>query len=140
VQKAQANRFAGQAGEKPLESRLVFRTNGTQQQLLIIGQAKAWLPFYATIITERTVYQYQADVTVLYRALLEAALPYLAGETEKPPVPIDVLIEPELCALAARRSWLEGDRVVSIDELTNADAGYDGQAFAQRYREAKLGG
>jgi len=72
----------------------------------------------------------------LYRALLEATLPYLSGAVASPPVPIDELVEPELCALAARRSWLEGDRVVGLDEL-DMDDGYDGAVFAAEYKKAR---
>lgn len=105
--------------------------------LLVIGTAAAWMPFYATVVTEKTVAQYQADAGKLYRALLEAVLPYLAGETDRPPVPMEALIEPELCALAARKSWLEGDREVFLAELCEEDEGYDGETFAEEYRKAK---
>lgn len=105
--------------------------------LLVIGTAAAWMPFYATVVTEKAVTQYQADAGKLYRALLEAVLPYLAGETAQPPVPIDALLEPELCALAARKSWLGGDREVLLAELREGDEGYDGKTFAEGYRKAR---
>jgi len=105
--------------------------------LLVVGAAEAWIPFYATIATEKACFQYQADSSKLYRALLEATLPYLAQETDQPPVPMDELIEPELCALAARQSWLNGDREVALDELSPEDEGYDGAAFAEGYRKAR---
>ena len=105
--------------------------------VLIVGAAAQWLPFYANITTERAVVQYQAGSGQLYRALLGATLPYLAGQTERPPVPVPELIEPELWALAARRSWLESDREVTLVELSEDDAGYDGETFAQEYRSAR---
>jgi hypothetical protein len=104
---------------------------------LIVGATDAWLPFYATIVTERTLTQLQPDSSNLYRALLEDTLPYLAGETDAPPVSMNELIEPELCALAARRSWLDGDREVALADLSEDDDGYDGAAFAESYRKAK---
>jgi hypothetical protein len=73
-------------------------------------------------------------------------------------VPPDELVEPELWALAARKSWMEGDREVALDELSEAgstgstsspqassgqasslqaDGGYDGAAFAAEYRKQK---
>jgi len=107
--------------------------------VLVVGAAAQWLPFYASITTERAVTQYQADSAQLYRALLEATLPYLAGGTEQPPVPMEALVEPELWALAARRSWLEGDREVSLEELSEDDEGYDGEAFAREYRKQRYG-
>ena len=72
----------------------------------------------------------------LYRALLERTLPYLAGETDTPPTPIHDLLEPELAALAARQSWLHGDREVALGELAGSD-GYDGAAFGVEYRRAR---
>ncbi|MCY3024679.1 MAG: Gfo/Idh/MocA family oxidoreductase [Planctomycetota bacterium] len=105
--------------------------------LVVTGAAAEWLPFYATIVTERTIAQFQVDSGKLYRALLEAVLPYLAGETDKPPAPMPELVEPELWALAARKSWLNGDREVLLSELTEADGGYDAKAFANEYRKSK---
>ena len=105
--------------------------------LLVVGAAAQWLPFYTTVATQRAVAQYQADSSRLYRALLEATLPYLAGETDRPPVPVEELIEPELWALAARRSWQEGDQEVLLAELSEDDEGYDGEAFAREYRKAR---
>ena len=106
---------------------------------LVIGKTNSWMPFHATVITEKSVTHYQADSALLYQALLEATLPYLAGEAGRPPVVMDDLIEPELCALAARRSWLEKDREVALAELSPDDAGYDGSAFAAEYRKARYG-
>ena len=52
-------------------------------------------------------------------------------------MPMEHLVEPELAAVAARRSWLEGDREVELSELGEDDAGYDGKVFAEGYRKAK---
>ena len=52
------------------------------------------------------------------------------------PVEPDAWIEPELCALAARRSWQHGDRAVALAELSDEDA-YDGGQFATSYRRAR---
>jgi hypothetical protein len=105
--------------------------------LLVIGASAKWMPFYATVVTERDCVHYQADAGKLYRALLEAALPYLAGETDQPPLSVDDWLEPELCALAARQSWLNADSEVSLIDLDENDPGYDGKAFAEQYRKAK---
>lgn len=101
----------------------------------VIGAARQWLPFYGTVVTNREVRHLTADVKQLYRALLDEALPYLSGQAE-PPLPMDALIAPELCALAARQSWQEGDRPVSLTELRD-DGGYDGATFAAQYRLSK---
>lgn len=105
--------------------------------LLIVGSAAGWIPFYTSITTEKSWIQYQADSSKLYRALLEATLPYLSGKTDRPPVSIDDLIQPELCALAARQSWLNGDREIVLADLSEEDEGYDGKIFAEGYRKAR---
>lgn len=118
-----------------VQRRLQINYNDGRTGLLVIGATAAWLPFHATAVTERSVSQYIADATKLYRALLEKALPYLAGQADAPLDP-GALIEPELCALAAQRSWLNGDREVQLSELTKDDR-YDGAAFAQSYRRMR---
>lgn len=105
--------------------------------IAVVGRSEGWIPFYATVVTPKCCHQYQADANMLYRALLEATIPYLAGETEEPPVSPDALVEPELWAIAAQRSWLEGDRQVELAELAPSDPGYDGGSFAEEYRRAK---
>jgi hypothetical protein len=105
--------------------------------IVIVGKSAQWMPFYATIVTEKTVTQFVADTGKLYRALLEAVLPYLAGKTEVSPVPADSLAEPERWALAARLSWLHDDREILLAEMPEDDPGYDGAAFADEYRRAK---
>ncbi len=119
-----------------VQRRICLNWTDGRMGLVIIGQTAAWMPFYATIVTERTVAHYQAAPAGLYRSLLEATLPYLSGEALHP-MPMEALLEPELCALAARRSWLEGDREVAIAELHEEDDGYNGAAFAERYRKAR---
>ena len=72
-----------------------------------------------------------------HRALLENTLPYLSGATDQPPMSFSDLSEPERCALAARISWSNGDAEVRLDELTEEDAGYDGDDFAVGYRKSR---
>ena len=105
--------------------------------VIAIGPTSEWLPFYATIVTERTVHQFTVQVSGIYRALLEATLPYLASLTASPPVPMRSLVEPELCALAAKLSWEDGDREVTLAELDGSDVRYDGGAFAAGYRRQR---
>jgi hypothetical protein len=54
------------------------------------------------------------------------------------PVPADELLEPELAAIAARRSWQRNGERVLISDLRMDDDGYDGNAFARGYRRARL--
>ncbi|MBN2307401.1 MAG: Gfo/Idh/MocA family oxidoreductase [Candidatus Hydrogenedentes bacterium] len=102
---------------------------------LNVGAAAKWLPFYATVATEQAVHHIPGCQD-LYRALLEAVLPYLAGEADAP-LPMEQLLEPEWCALAARISRQEGGREVTLAEAKEADGGYDGAEFAEGYRKAK---
>lgn len=121
---------------KGIQRRVQVNWSDGRIGFLVVGDAQ-WIPFYATIVTERGVTQYIVDNSKLYRGLLESVLPYLAGESEACPVSMDALIEPELAAIAARRSWLEGDREVALSELSQVDEGYDGTEFAEFYRKQK---
>ncbi|MFH1567077.1 MAG: Gfo/Idh/MocA family oxidoreductase [Gemmatimonadota bacterium] len=103
---------------------------------LCIGQG-AWLPFHVTAVTEKAVRQITCDTKTLYRCLLEAVLPYLAGQVEEPPLPMAQLLEPELTALAARESWLRNGAEVFLGDLALEDEGYDGAVFAVGYRRQR---
>ena len=48
-------------------------------------------------------------------------------------------LEPELAAMAARISWMEGGRKVFLTDLRRDDSGYDGTQFAAEYRRARIG-
>ncbi|MSR81404.1 MAG: oxidoreductase [Candidatus Latescibacteria bacterium] len=130
---ARSARHLGQGGQRRVQINWADGRTG----LLVIGAAARWLPFHATVISDREVSQFQVDASRLYRALLEKILPYLEGRIAVPPIPLRELMEPEMWALAARRSWEEGDREVSLDEL--GEGGYDGAAFGRFYREQKYG-
>jgi predicted dehydrogenase len=126
-------RHLSKGGQRRLEVKWVDGRTG----FLTIGAAKAYLPFYATVVTEKGVSHLQADNGKLYRAMLEAVLPYLAKKTDAPPVSFSALIEAERCAVAARRSWMERDREVKLSDLGDSRDGYDGKAFAAEYRKSK---
>jgi hypothetical protein len=105
--------------------------------ILTVGANPSYLPFYATVISDRTVTHMQLDNSRLYRALLERALPYLAGAAG-PPASMDELLEVELTAVAARMSWMHSGARIFLSDLRHDDAGYDGAAFAQSYRLQRL--
>jgi hypothetical protein len=119
-----------------VQRRLQVTWSDGRMAFMTIGPA-GYIPFYATLVTEKGVSHLTPEAGKLYRALLETCLPYLAGETEKSPIPIEALIEPELCALAARQSWLNGDREVLLTDLQEADGGYNGAEFAVAYRKMR---
>lgn len=105
---------------------------------LSVGKTQGYLPFYATIVTENTVQHIQVDNSRLYRSLLEAYLPYLAGEVDSY-MPLSSLLEIELSALAARASLLSGGERISLNEIDKNDTGYDGKQFAEQYRKKARG-
>jgi len=105
--------------------------------ILSVGQGP-WLPFHATAITDKGVTQLIVDPKHLYRGLLENCLPYLCGMVELPPLPVNVLLEPELTAIAARISQLNGGKEIALADLSMDDSGYDGAHFAAEYRRARL--
>jgi len=119
------------------QRRIAVTWSDGRMGILVIGTNGVWLPFHATIVTEKSVTQYQVDSSKIYESLLRAVLPYLAGETDTPPVPFDALIEPELCAIAALRSKKQSGQVVLLSELPDDDEGYDGATFAAEYRKIR---
>ena len=105
-----------------------------------LGLRTGYLPFYATIVTDRAVRYLEVDASRVYRALLERALPYLGGESDVTPLSMRELLEPELLALAARRSWHEHGAEIHLADLAFGDPGYDGARFAAEYRRMRLTG
>ena len=107
--------------------------------ILAVGSVGGgWLPFHLTAITEKNVAQLVPDNSSLYRPLLEACLPYMAGQTDEAPLAMTELVEPEMAALAARQSWLNGGKTIYLSDLKHNDEGYDGTQFAREYRRARL--
>ena len=104
--------------------------------ILTVGAATKWLPFFATVITDRRVAHLSIDNRTLYRSMLEAVLPYLAGEASAP-APLGELLECEQAALAAQVSWQHGNIVSYLSDLRVDQPGYDGTAFAMAYRQAR---
>ena len=129
-------RYLGQSLQK--EIRVAWSDGRTG--LLLVGTQKGYLPFYATIVTDSAVRYLEVDASRVYRALLERALPYLGGESDFPPLSLCELLEPELIALAARRSWHEHGAEIHLADLAFGDPGYDGARFAAEYRRMRLTG
>lgn len=122
-------------------------TGGGQRQLELtwmdgrrgivnVGKTAAYLPSYANVVTQKRVDFIKIDSSRLYRALLEAIMPYLAGDGPAP-LPIGQLIEVELSAIAAKLSYERGGAVIALPEIPDGYAGYDGAAFAVSYKEMK---
>lgn len=96
-----------------------------------------WLPFTMTVTTSKKVVQMKAE-EVVYNAMIREVMPCFTGKTDTPPVPSAELIEPELAAMAARISWLNGGQKVFLTDLREDDPGYDGTQFAIEYRRTRL--
>jgi virulence factor len=128
-------RYLGSHGQKEIE--LVWADG--KRGVLVIGAPTGgrWLPFHASVVSDRAISQVMADAGRLYRAMLETLLPYYAGDTAAP-LGFEELIQPELAALAARQAWQrEGERIF-LNDLRLDDPGYDGAAFAAGYRLQRL--
>jgi hypothetical protein len=121
------------------QSRALIHWKDCRMAMVSIGETAEWIPFYATVVTERGVSHIQPDSTGLYRALLETVLPYLAGETEQPPMPMIQLIEPELCAIGAAISRARQGETIALKDITEEDTGYNGAAFAKAYKKMRGG-
>lgn len=115
------------------QRRIEVRTADGRIGWLIVGAATVYQPFHATVISDKSCIQFQPDSTRLYRALLVSVLPFLSGETDKPPLPIDQWLTPERWAVAALQSWSGHDRWVSTDQLDRSTR-YSGRHFACKYR------
>lgn len=126
-------RYLGSKGQRQAE--VIWRDG--KRGILTVGQAGRWLPFYATVVSDRAINHIVPESGKLYRALLETLLPYYAGEAEAP-LSFDELIEAELVAMAARASWERDGARVFLNELRLDDPGYDGAAFAAGYRLQRL--
>jgi hypothetical protein len=130
----QSVQYLGMSGQKHLKC--VWA--GGPVCFLSVGGSGQRLPFHMAAITSRGLEHIRVDNSRIYRALLEAVLPYLTGNEEKPPCPMNELIEAELAAIAARRSWMEDGTTVFLTDLRHDDEGYDGTEFATEYRRNRL--
>lgn len=114
---------------------LVWR-NGSQA-VLTFGQ-HPWVQSHLTLIAEKSLEHIRLDIADIYRPMLEATLPYLAGRRAAPEISLTNLIEPELAALASARSLVENGRWVELAEIRQgAGPAYDGVAFNEFYRQQR---
>lgn len=131
----QSARYVGSSNQK----QIVLRWRDGRIGLLTVGKTR-WLPFNLTAITEGKVHQVAVDNLALYRSMLENVLPYFSGAVDTPPLSADTLLEPEMAALAAKKSWQQGGIEVFLSDLgVTEDLSYDGTMFALEYRRARMG-
>ena len=119
------------------QKQIVLKFKNGRVGILTVGKTR-WLPFNLTATTECKVHQVAVDNTKLYRAMLEKVMPYFSGKTDEVPLEGNSLVMPELAALAAKQSWLNGGAEVFITDI-DKNISYDGTQFATEYRRARLG-
>lgn len=129
---AKSVRYLGEKGQALIE----IKWRDGRMGIVSVGKNE-WIPFYATVVTDKGVKQIIVDSARLYESLLSPCLPYLSGETDEPPVPTASLMEPELAAIAAMESRRRDGAWVSLDELNEASFAYDGAVFADQYRKQR---
>ncbi|PWU56249.1 oxidoreductase [Micromonospora sp. S4605] len=125
-------RWLGGRGQHRIEIRWADGRTG----MVSLGETEVRHPFHATILSGRSVRHLEISPSTLYPALLEAVVPYLAGQAPNP-LPMADLVEPELAALAALHSRHKGGRWVDLHDPELIGVQYDGPAFAAAYRRAK---
>jgi len=104
-----------------------------RQGTVSIGKTAGYLPFYATLVTQKQVEHVTVDNSRLYQALLEAVFPYLAGEAPALSS-FEELAEAEMAAIAAKLSAEQGGKSVRLEEIPAGFSGYDGAAFSKYYK------
>jgi hypothetical protein len=120
-----------------VQERVEVRWHDGRVGWVVVGEAPGgWIPFYGTLVTDRTVVQMQPKPEDLYRAFLEQVIPRLATPGAAPPCAFSELIEPALAALAALQSKRSGGREVCLADI-RADTRHDGAAFSTMYRKSK---
>jgi hypothetical protein len=102
-----------------------------------VGTTAGYLPFYATVVTQKDVSHIKVNNAGLYQALLKNVLPYFAGETAAP-IPLQSLIEVELSAIAAKLSRQSGGKRIFLQDIPAHEAGYDGTRFGTEYKIQKI--
>jgi len=108
-----------------------------RRAMVSIGTTSGYLPFYATITTQKQVEFMKVDNSRLYQALLENVLPYMAGEAPSP-ISLEELAEAEKAAIAAKLSAEQNGALIRIQDIPLNEAGYNGGLFAQQYKAMKF--
>ena len=119
------------------KKQIFMRWQDGQAALLTLGEPSS-LPFNATVTSDRKLFQIRVDNRGIYPSLLRKTLPYLTGMSDLPPTAHDYLFEPELLALAAKKSLENNGAEIFLKELCADDPEYDGNKFATEYRRARF--
>lgn len=125
--------FLSEHGQRRL--RICWRDG--REGILVIGPARKWQPFHASIVTDKGTDQFIADPSRLYKTFLNAVLPFLAGESQAPPCPVESWLMPERWALAALASEQAGGQLTPVAGPAAQAVRYDGRHFADQYRQLR---
>lgn len=120
------------------QKNILLRWHDGRAAFLTVGKA-AWLPFSVSAVTDKNIFMLSVDNSRIYKSLLAAQLPYLTGKTDKAPLAVAEILEPELAAMAARVSWQHHGQKVFLTDLREDLEGYDGTQFALEYRRSRMG-
>lgn len=114
-------------------SHIVWRDG---RQAVVTFGPHPWVQSHLTLVAEKSLEHLRLAIDDIYRPLLQATLPYLAGA--KPArIPLASLVQPEIAMLASRRSLGQAERWVERGEMDQAPETYDGEAFAREYRRLR---
>ncbi len=119
------------------KGQVFMRWNSGAAAFLTLAEP-AGLPFNAAVTTDKKLFRITVDNRRIYRALLQNTLPYLTGMSDLPPTAPESLFEPELLALAARKSLENGGAEMFLKDIRPDDPGYDGSKFAADYRSSRF--
>ncbi|GBG06484.1 hypothetical protein PAT3040_01011 [Paenibacillus agaridevorans] len=126
-------RYVGETTQQQFE--LAWKDG--RRAMVSIGKTSGYLPFYASITTQKQVEFIKADNNRLYQAILENVLPYMAGEAPSP-ISLDELAEAEMAAIAAKMSAERDGALIRIQDIPLSEVGYNGGLFAQQYKAMKF--
>jgi hypothetical protein len=129
----QSARYVGESTQQQIE--LAWKDG--RRAMVSIGKTSGYLPFYASITTQKQVEFLKVDSSRLYQAILENVLPYMAGEAA-PPVPLEELVEAEAAAIAAKLSMERNGAIIHIQDIPLNGVGYNGAMFAKHYKAMKF--
>lgn len=118
------------------QKQIILKFNGGKTGILTAGKS-VWLPFNLTLTTEKRVCQLPIDAGKIYRDMLESVMPYFSCKSDEVPLEGFSMVMPELAALAAKQSWMNGGTEVFITDIAR-DISFDGTQFAVEYRRARL--
>lgn len=123
----------GRAGGKYSESYYVQFADG--KSAMYNTFTGTWQPFVMTVMTTKTTCQFRMDPNRLYAALMEQIANHMEGRPSLLAEP-EALLESVEIMLAGAASRARGGAAVRLDELTEADPGYNGGRFRQGYAAA----